>query len=584
MVIRAGSRHAGSPSGTSQNNNRQHWIGYHFGDVENASTSISEPYRCLKLTLWWALLPPCFIFLSMPRISVAFLQKPTQHDRSQSCGRWKCRSAHNRNRDYTSPLSTTATSRNETHPPLLNLPPEVTLKEYFWTSVQGESDRYLFPPGTTDDTGNSTANRPAEALLNTLTMQNDLYHSDHEAIQRVSGIIDMFHSEGVIAENEVVRCDVGPKASCSLPEQNVVAKSVEGICRRLYLRSRRGIVIRSEILEELESLLCKSSDLGIAPTQTSLETLWSMQQDNFESCQQTRDEYSSLGKISRRHVGRSVKLLTHWSSLATNDHSTIRPPPSEYIEATFCLARDIRMSMTYSLWSLYENHVVSRRKDFSREVFTAVLGILAVSPLSSWKVREISVLQLLDEMGEPSRNNDTLTPSVEELESALETAAATGSSQQATWLFQSLQDRITDQDDDFSSRHLDLWFQALCNDTSEGSVLYLEYLLFPKSVSNFPLTTTVLSKRLQHRDFYNLYLQKLATCGAPDAGMRAESVYLKMEKLHRETRDENVRPNHDTLHSVVMAHMKADTPTDVQLAQVQRFLQSRNSFSGDRQL
>jgi hypothetical protein len=451
------------------------------------------------------------------------------------------------------------------------------MDEYFWGDYHGESAQHLSRHDFAEDSAGLESASPAAVMVEGIEKLNSIHHSEREAIQHIRCIMDIFNSTGVGAENEETLHYVPPQGSSLSTAEKVVAKTVEGIFCALYLRYQKKSdnFIHGQTLEELESLLWKCVELRITPTQTTIETLWRMQQDAFECHQSNGDAYSSVEKVSRRQVGRSVKLLKHWSLLANKNPSTICPPPPEFILSIFHLAGDIRMAMTYSLWSLYENHVVPRRSDFSRDVFTAVLAILAISPPATWNTRETSVLQLLEAMGK------SYAPTVLELEAALETAAVAGSSQQATWLLQSLQDRISHEDDDFSRRHLDLWFKAVCNDNRKGSVLYLEHLLLPKSISNSRLTNSEFSKRLQHRDYYNLYLQKLAKSGAPDAGMRAEAAYLKMERLHQESLDDNLRPNDDTLHAVVMAYMNAEAPSVVKLSEVQRFLSRRRGALTD---
>lgn len=528
--------------------------------------------RFMTLIPWWTLLILRFVLLPVPRISLAFVKMSTPN----SYGRGRCCRTLYRYGDFVSSISTPPTSAggNQTYPRMLELPPDVTLEEYFWGSSQVVSAHSLSQRDNTENATNSQSVFPTEALVDNIELQNSVHHSDHEAIQHVRCIMDIFNSTAVVSKNKETHHHKVDSDGPSLNSANiVVSKTVEGIFRTLYLRYQKkgGLFIHSQTLEELESLLWKSLDLKITPTQTTLETLWWMQQDAFEFHRPNGDDYWSVDRMSRRQVGRSVKLLIQWSLLATKDPSTFMPPPPEYILSSFRVALDIRMAMTYSLWSLYEDCVIPRRSDFSKDVFIAVLGILAVSPPATWKVRETRVLQQLETMGK------SFTPTVLELESALETAAATGSSQEATWLLQSLQDRICDHNDEASRRYSDLWYRAVCNDNKEGSALYLEQLLLPKSTSNSQLITSEFSKRFQHRDYYNLYLQKLAKSGAPDAGMRAEGVYIKMERLHHESKDDNLQPNDDSLHAVVMAYMNAEAPSDVKLSEVQRFLNRRKN-------
>jgi hypothetical protein len=537
------------------------------GRKKNEILSLSH-VRYLTLIPLWVMTIICFVLLSIPRTSLAFVQT-TSTQNSYCRRRRSCRTLYRYGDYYVSSMSPTPAGGNQTYPPMLDLPLDLTLEEYFWRNLNAESAAQSLSQLNNNYTHDSIFS--TDAIVDNIEIQNRIHHADQEAIQHIRCILDIFNSTDD-EETQHHQHEVDPQRPNLSLARNVVSKTVEGIVRALYLRYQKksGMFLHSQTLEELESLLWQSLELKISPTLTTLETLWTIQQDTLEFHRPNVDDYWSVDKMSRRQVGRSVKLLTQWSLLASKDPYTISPPPPEYILSTFRRAADIRMTMTYSLWSLYEDWVLPRRNYFSKDVFIAVLDILAVSSPATWKVRETGILQQLEAMGK------AFTPTLLELESALETASATGSSQQATWLLQSLQDRISNRHDDTSQRHLDLWYKAICNDNKDGSVLYLEQLLLPKSTSIlFPLGSSKFSKRFQHRDYYNLYLQKLAKSGAPDAGMRAEAAYVKMETLSRESKDDTLRPNDDSLHAVVMAYMNAEAPTDVKLFDVQRFLNRR---------
>jgi hypothetical protein len=117
----------------------------------------------------------------------------------------------------------------------------------------------------------------------------------------------------------------------------------------------------------------------------------------------------------------------------------------------------------------------------------AVLQILFVSP-TEWKVRQTIVLQQLQNIYKLTEN-EIYNPTISELESSLNIASDNGWSQEATWLYHNLQDR-GDSRNDTPSCHLDLWFEAICNDVDEeGLLVYLKMLLLHSDLE--------ISKRLQ---------------------------------------------------------------------------------------
>jgi hypothetical protein len=273
-------------------------------------------------------------------------------------------------------------------------------------------------------------------------------------------------------------------------------------------------------------------------------------------------------------VGRSVKLLITWSEWAEENPFVIPRPPSSYIENIFRIAKEVRMPMTDNMWKLHQSHVVPRsyKGEFPRDHFSVLLDILKISPVYQ-KVKQTFVLQQLETIAQATQTL-AYVPSVFELESALETASVTGSSHDGTWLYQCLQDRfdaMDSSDDDTVSlslaRHLDLWFESICNDNKdEGALFYLENLLLHSN--------TDLSRRLQYRHYYNSFLRKIANSGVADSGTRAESFYLQWQRIVNATNGK-WGPDEESVHAVVTAYLQGEAPRAVQLSQAQRFLASR---------
>jgi hypothetical protein len=351
---------------------------------------------------------------------------------------------------------------------------------------------------------------------------------------------------------------------------------MEGILHNFLtrLRNDQQMMIHTQTLEELEELIWRCCDLEIVPSHCSLETLWEIQQEVHErQCKKIGDlDDIQMTKSSGTHVDRSIQLFLRWISWANQYSSHISPPRPPYIEEIFQIARDADMSMTNEMWQLHEIFVteVSRTfsYDISRNYFTTVFQILARSP-TPWKIKQTTILKQLDTMCRLT-GNQVYNPTISELESSLEVASENGWSQEATWIYQTIQNMgdSTRENGDTFSRFQDLWFHAIINDDEEdGSIVYLEMLLL-HSKSEF-------SKRLHSRNYFNKYLQKLADSGSADAGIRAEAFFLGWKNMSADSttnNEEDTSPNNESVHAVVMAYMQGEAPKEVQLSQAERFL------------
>jgi hypothetical protein len=422
-----------------------------------------------------------------------------------------------------------------------------------------------------------------ESMVSTLLSKNDIRLADKQAIENVHGILKLFNDSAPIFRQS--RTVVSPhhsdnydeiqqlsSASSALDHQLVAAKSVEGILCNFLTRQRNDqqMMIHSQTLEDLEYLIWKCREFEIVPTHRSLQALWDLQQEVYErECDKYDDSDRFQNQISQKHVERSIQLLIHWISLAKLYSSRIKSPPPLYIEKIFYAARDGEVTMTNEMWRLYEAFVETQTNNLDyipRDYFSAVLQILSVSQ-NEWMVRQTIILQQLQNIYS-STSSQIYNPTISELESSLKVASDNGWSQEATWLYNNLQDR-EDSRNDVPSRYLDLWFEAICNDVDkEGSLVYLEMLLLHSDLE--------ISKRLQSRYYFNKYLHKLARTGNADAGVRAEAFFLQWKSMMNNANTvggEGMYPDEESIHSVVFAYMQGEAPKEVQLSQAERFLQ-----------
>jgi hypothetical protein len=408
---------------------------------------------------------------------------------------------------------------------------------------------------------------------------SNLVVNGEKAIEQVVKILDIF--------NETAGYD-GIGYVCLNDHSPVASKSIEGVLRRFLLLQQRETSdrrITREILEQLESLIWRSRDYRILPTQSSLEMLRSLQDTWFKRHVADFEGVYQKQSVARHHVGKALQLWNYWSQWAGESPSRIAFPTIDFSDRILCVASDAKISMTIELWNLYKQTDSTRSsvQSWSRDFFTVVLGILSVSP-PLWQAKQTIVLKRLDEVFRLTNDSD-FAPTIVELESALRAASKGGLAQDATWLFQKLSNQIDSAagnnncDAIRNEKHLELWFHAMCNDSNHERWLpYLEYLLLFDKFN--------LLQRLQCRKFYNQYLHKLARSSLPDSGIRAEAFFVEWKhKVEQETPSsiDSWCPDKESIDAVVQAHLQASGPAAVQRLQAERFrtIQSKENSSID---
>jgi hypothetical protein len=367
-------------------------------------------------------------------------------------------------------------------------------------------------------------------------LNQQVVSGEQRAIQQVAAIMDLYNM-------------TNPGVS-----ELIVSKALEGLVQRVY----HDQTVDGALLTEIEDLFWRLDDMpAVLPTYLSVETLWMMQQRYYQQSQ-----------LSGKHIGRSVHLLMHWSMWA--NHQTplsIPKPPDEFIYSTFSLAKESNVSMSFRMWDLYRYLHVNVPEALSRDFYCLLLDVLSTSP-GSWKARQCYVLQDLERRYQSS-GNVSMSPSNAELETTLGATSRYGWAADATWVFRMLRAR---QSKSQTQAHLKLWFQALRRSREVGSAVYLEQLL----VSSFDADQTTddydLYLLMRHRTYYNMALQKWSTMKTPGAGMRAQALFHRMVTKYQSSGDENLRPNEESVHHVVMAFVREENASLQHLIDAQRFL------------
>lgn len=357
--------------------------------------------------------------------------------------------------------------------------------------------------------------------------------AEQRAIDQIEGIMDLYKSTGIHMSDQML------------------SSAIEGILRRIY----RDGSCHGEILNQLESIIWRCHDLKVVPTPKSLETLWMLQQRHCDHLLMSADEV----------VERSILLLSHW--LLMSRESNLPIPPFEIIKSTFGLVRETNLTkISYQTWGLYEDF---RYAGLPREFFTIMLDILSGSP-TEWKVRQCTVLQDMERIHH-MKNDSSYIPSIPEMESALWVASEYGSAPEATWLFRSLCDRQSDATE-LQLSYMKAWFESLCRNRELGSLTYLEKLIHP---SNQILgeNNNVMWSRLRHREYYNMVLQGWSRMKTAGSGMRAQRLFEHMATHFRNTGDENMRPDAESVHHVVMAYIHEERASIQQLSDARLFME-----------
>jgi hypothetical protein len=396
-------------------------------------------------------------------------------------------------------------------------------------SIQNDSNREL---------NNSYLKKDEERIRQITNGLNKEVSGGQRAIQQVAAIMDLYNmtNTGV--------------------SELIVSKALEGLVRRVY----QDETVDGALLTEIEDLFWRLDDMPVViPTYLSVETLWLMQQRYYQQSQ-----------LCGKHIGRSVHLLMSWSMWANQKTpSSIPKPPDEFIYSTFSLAKESNVSMSFRMWDLYRYIYANVPQTLSRDFYCLVQDVLAKSP-GSWKARHCYVLQDLERRYQSS-GDISMAPSNAELETSLGETSRYGQASAATWVFRMLRARQS-KSQTRTQAHLKLWFQALRRSSEVGSAVYLERLL----VSSFEADETTddydLYLLMRHRIYYNMALQKWSTMKTPGAGMRAQALFHRMVTKYQTSGDENLRPNEESVHHVVMAFVREENTSLQNLLDAHRFL------------
>jgi hypothetical protein len=435
------------------------------------------------------------------------------------------------------------------------------------TQLQSQHHEYVSSPSVLAKKQSDTG-----SMIPSLLDSNHVSVNIDQSIRNVHEVLNLFNTSSFVHHN-----NRGSKKDMyvhTADHHQVAVKSIEGTLRRCLSMHREShdAIIPIQTLEELQDLLWRCFHLGINPSLTSLETMWSLQQEVYERQMEVHLISINNKELVRRHVGRSVRLLNNWVKLSQRNPSSVGYPPLEYVNCVFQTAKDEGMSMTSNMWSLYLHHH-DRACIF---YFSTILSILAASPLP-WKEKQVVVLKHCMELA-LATNDGSFVPTIPELESALESASASGLSTDATWLYRELKERCKLVDEEsgldisLQQRYFALWIQAIFNDDDvEGSLLYLEDMLL-RSDSD-------INQSLQSRHIYNSYLEKLAMSGIPDAGIRSEAFFLQWQHRSQYSLSASGKewhPDERSVHAVALAYLQAKGSKDVMLSEAQRFLANQN--------
>ena len=367
------------------------------------------------------------------------------------------------------------------------------------------------------------------------------FSAEERAIQQVSAIMDLYNMT-----------DAGVS-------DLIVSKALEGLINRLCRDQR----INGQLLEQVEELVWRLDDLHVLPTPSCVESLWMMQQQHCQQHQQ--DEKPS------KQIGRSVRFLMNWI-LWANDYQTsnIPKPPIEYVQRIFAMARETNVTMSFRMWDLYRYLHATEPESLPRNFYTLILDILSYSP-APMKCRQFYVLQDLQRRYQAT-GDDIWAPSVNELESCLMAAARNGQAMEATWAFRALRTR---QSKTQLHVYLKLWFQGISKSPEPGAARYMEQFLLSSQEDLNRSTdsdSSDLYQLMSHRYYYNMVLQKWATTRTPGSGMRAQALFDAMVKSYRKSENENLRPNEESVHHVVMAYLREVDSSLQHLLDAHRFL------------
>ena len=399
-------------------------------------------------------------------------------------------------------VDTTTTSRNETWVLVdFVMPPEGRTKRRQHVGLKRNE--------TNHDT--CTTTQPRKRFFEQTQTQDSI----ENAISQVNGILDLYQQDLAMITNDVAM------SSSSLLYTRVALDAMESVIAHCLEESNNSIIIHDSLLEQLETLVWRCSDMEICPSLSILSGLWSLQQQSFtlQNNAMTNDGSFKAPKASK-HVGRSVRLLTTWYRWA-EQHGQVDKPPQDLFVYILDFAMDQHVTMSYALWDLYrfllQEYNTNETDDYRLDgkIYHGMLSILSFSN-RQWNTR---VVQVLRQMNVHVLNgHHEYQPTVKELQMALVDTARAGRVHECVELLQMMQ-----QVDPVATRSCQIHFvEALLQNNETGSALYMD-----KFVSQI-WDVTGQGDATDRQRAYDLLLRKWATSETQGAGQYAEKAFDRM--------------------------------------------------------
>lgn len=340
--------------------------------------------------------------------------------------------------------------------------------------------------------------------------------------------------------DELTKVKKGPSLTRAIQHTNAILdlynETGRGLSVDLVMSTLENVVqhstakpqeVTGELLEEVESLVWRLRNFDLIPSLRVLQALWEMQQYHTVN----------LAEKASKQVGRQVNLLAHWREWSQKGQ--LSPPPISYLVGVLQYAASEHVSMSFTLWELYQ--AVSRDTEVpcERVLYSHVLKVLSQSP-SSWNVRQRRVCQ---DMITQSRRKliQPFWPTPEEINDALEATVPVGRAQDAAWLTRILE-MSPECCEDMKKECRRLFLKALLYSDDPGSLLYMEELLFSGKRENESI------------EDWKILLNKCVRWNQVGCGERAAIVLHKIEQKCEEN-GELWTPDAEILGSVVQAYL-----------------------------
>ena len=339
------------------------------------------------------------------------------------------------------------------------------------------------------------------------------------AIQHTNAILDLYNETGRGLSEDLVVSTL----------ENVVGHATE-----------KPSEMTAEFLEDVELLVWRLRDFDLVPSMQVLESLWEMQKYHG----------GKNAEKASKQVGRQVNLLVHWREWAELERKEskqqkrgrrrrLQPPPHSYFLDVLRYAAEEQVTMSFTLWELYQSMSADPIVPCERNVYSYVLRILAQSP-SNWNVRQRRVL---NEMITQSRAKlrEPLWPAPEEIRQALQATVPVGRAQDAAWLLRTLERCPEQKLHEFRQECRTLFLKAVLHSDEPGSLLYMEELLQSGNWEN---------DSLEH---WKILLQKIAQSAQVGCGARAKAALQRIEDRYLDC-GSTWMPDAETLYHIVQAY------------------------------